>query len=450
MTSDRRKVPGITVYPRGARWAYLVEGPPHPLTGDRVRRYRGGFTSFEEAWQGALQAKRRVDHGSVAHAKRIRVDAFLEEWLEATKPSLKASTYSGYRNIVLYYVNPTLGHRWLSELSVQTLNLFYRHLMDQGRCRSDTNSQMYEFWSSRQTERGGLGPLPSEIAAATGTTKEAARAAAMRFRRGRIPLDTPKGLSTKSVKNVHGLLRRALGDAVAWEYLLSNPAVHAVLPRVRASRAVQRQAPWTIEQLGRWLLVALDDRYHGLWALVATTGMRRSELAGVRRSLLDLDQGVLVLEDTRVVVDGRAEDSDGKTAAGRRLISLDDFTIAHLAEYLAKIDAEAEAFELPPHEFLAVGLEGRRLHPDTLTRRFNRLVDRAGVPRIRLHDVRHTYATLAMNAGVDPKVLSDRIGHANTGITLQVYAHRSTGLDRPMAEQMSRLIAAATEAARAE
>jgi hypothetical protein len=70
------------------------------LTGDRVRRYRGGFSSFEEAWQGALQAKRRIDHGSVAHARRIRVDAFLEEWLEATKPSLKASTYSGYRNIV--------------------------------------------------------------------------------------------------------------------------------------------------------------------------------------------------------------------------------------------------------------------------------------------------------------------------------------------------------------
>jgi len=92
-------------------------------------------------------------------------------------------------------------------------------------------------------------------------------------------------------------------------------------------------------------------------------------------------------------------------------------------------------------------VDGRRLHPDTLTRRFNRLVDRARVPRIRLQDVRHTYATLAMDAGADPKVLSDRIGHANTSITLQVYAHRSTGLDRPIAEKMSQLIAAATEAA---
>jgi integrase len=90
---------------------------------------------------------------------------------------------------------------------------------------------------------------------------------------------------------------------------------------------------------------------------------------------------------------------------------------------------------------------GERIHPDTLTRRFNRLVDRAGVPRIRLHDVRHTYATMAMDAGVNPKLLSDRIGHANELVTLQIYTHRTTGLDRPMAEQLSRMIEGAVRAA---
>ena len=204
MTGSRRKVAGVSVYPRGARWAYLVEGPPHPLTGERDRRYRGGFATFDEAWKEALQAKKRLDHGSAPHAKRIRVQAFLDEWLQATKPSLKASTYSGYCNIADYYVNPTLGNRWLSEVSVPTLNAFYRHLLDQGRRRPDTNSRMYALWSNRQTERNGLGPLPAEIAAATGTSKEAARAAAMRFRRGRAPARPAQGLSPKTVKNVHG------------------------------------------------------------------------------------------------------------------------------------------------------------------------------------------------------------------------------------------------------
>ena len=98
-------------------------------------------------------------------------------------------------------------------------------------------------------------------------------------------------------------------------------------------------------------------------------------------------------------------------------------------------------------EFLAVGPTGERMHLDTFTRRFNRLVDRAGVPGIRLHDVRHPCATMAMDAGVNPKLLSDRIGHANELATLQIYTHRTTGLDRPMAEQLSRLIEGAVEAA---
>ena len=126
------------------------------------------------------------------------------------------------------------------------------------------------------------------------------------------------------------------------------------------------------------------------------------------------------MEDTRVVVDGRAEDSDGKSAAGRRAIALDPYTVKPLSRYVTKIDDEAAAHGRPvPYEFLAVGPTGERMHPDTLTRRVNRLVDCAGVPRVRLHDVRHTYATMAMDAKVNPKLLSDRIGHANELVTLQ-------------------------------
>jgi hypothetical protein len=84
--------------------------------------------------------------------------------------------------------------------------------------------------------------------------------------------------------------------------------------------------------------------------------------------------------------------------------------------------------------------DGRRLHADTVTRRFNRLVDLAGVRRIRLHDVRHTYATLSLDSGVHAKIVSDRIGHAHEGITVQLYGHRSTGHDREAAELVAGLI----------
>jgi integrase len=99
--------------------------------------------------------------------------------------------------------------------------------------------------------------------------------------------------------------------------------------------------------------------------------------------------------------------------------------------------------DYPSHGLLMVNELGRPLHPDTITTPFNRLVDRSGVPRIRLHDVRHTYATLAMDEGVDPKTLSDRIGHANTAVTLQIYTHRSHGRDKVMAQALGDLIQSA-------
>jgi len=83
---------------------------------------------------------------------------------------------------------------------------------------------------------------------------------------------------------------------------------------------------------------------------------------------------------------------------------------------------------------------GRPVHPDTITRRFNRLADRAGVPHIRLHDVRHTYATLSLDAGVETKIISDRPGHASVNVTGQIYGHRSTGNDRQAANKVAGLI----------
>jgi integrase len=435
-------MPGVAVYPRGKTWAYQVEADPHPLDGRRQRSYRGGFTTEQAAWVAAVDAKKRLDAGRAPHAKKVHLRDFLEEWLEAVRPALKATSYASYRDLAEDYIYPTLGKRWLGDITVQVLNGFYRHLSESGRKKKDTNWRIYEYWSARREERGGLGPRPLQVAAACDVSRDAARSALMRYRRGRVAVPKPAGLSPKSVRNIHGLLHRALNDAVAWGYLFANPAHHAVLPRRTVSNASGAQASWTVEELGLWLKLALKDRYSGLWVLAATTGMRRSELAGVQRELLDLDAEWLVVADTRVVVDGRVEDSDGKTAAGRRTLSLDSFTVKHLREYVALIESERQVVgdSYPDHGYLAARPDGVRLHPDTLTRRFNRIVDRAGVPRIRLHDVRHTYATLAMDAGVDPKMLSDRMGHANTAITLQIYTHRSTGKDRDLARSVSEVI----------
>lgn len=286
---------------------------------------------------------------------------------------------------------------------------------------------------------GGLGPPPREIAAACNTTIHAARAAVARYQRGRVPADISAGLAPKTIKNIHRMVHRALKDAVAWDYLAFNPAEHASLPRIGRAARRRATAPWTVDELAAWLRVALTDRFAGMWVLAATSGMRRSELAGARRDMLDLDGGTLTIEDTRVVVAGQAVDSDGKSDSGWRTISLDPFTIVTLRAYVQMLDEERAAFgdDYPNHGKLMCFEDGRMVHPDTITRRSNRLVDRTGARRIHLHDVRHTYTTLSMDAGIDPKIVSDRVGHSNMQVTFQVYTHRSTGR---CGKQTSRLL----------
>ena len=173
-----------------------------------------------------------------------------------------------------------------------------------------------------------------------------------------------------------------------------------------------------------------------MWMVAATTGMRRSELAGAAREDLDLVNGTLRVADTRVVVGGRTVDSDGKTDSGVRTLSLDPATIELLRQYLNLLVGEQEAFGAQYRDDRSKLMrfeDGRPVHADTITRRFNRLVDRAGVRRIRLHDVRHTYATLLLDIGIEPKVVSDRMGHSNMSVT-----SRSTATDQLVATARQR------------
>lgn len=440
MKRKRPPVRGVTVYPRGKTFAYNVDLEPDPLTGKVRYEYKGGFPTEEEAWAAALKAKAAIDAGRRVPPSRRTVAAFLSEWLTSVKDSIKPSTYANYVDYIDAYVLPHIGKRRLQDVDVPVLNALYRHLLKAGRCKPDNNVRMFDYWQTRKLS--GVEPKPKEIAEHCKVSIHAARSAVLRYRRGRLPAATSAGLAPKTVKNVHRMLHRALSDAVAWRYIEFNAAIHASLPRESRRGRRRRGTTWTPEQLNAWLKVATCDRDAALWVLVATTGMRRSELAGADRSLLDLDAGMLTIEDTRVVVAGKAEESDGKTESGNRTVSLDPLTVSYLRRHVAMLDRERREFgtSYRDHGKLFCHPDGRPIHPDTITRRFNRLVDRAGVPPIRLHDVRHTYATLALDAGVEPKVVSDRIGHANMSYTLTIYTHRSTGRDRPAAEKVAGLI----------
>jgi integrase len=209
------------------------------------------------------------------------------------------------------------------------------------------------------------------------------------------------------------------------------------MPRDRPEMIV-----WTHEQLRAFLAHVAGDRFNALWRLAATTGMRRGELLGPRWTDLDLDAGVLNVAQTRVKGGGTVGYGRPKTAKGRRAIALDEATVAMLKAH-RKTQARERLAWGPGYRdegLIFCREDGSPIDPDVLSQRFDRLVRDAGLPRIRLHDLRHTYATAALRAGVPIKVVSERLGHATPAITLAVYAHVLPGMDPEAAEQVAALV----------
>jgi integrase len=170
--------------------------------------------------------------------------------------------------------------------------------------------------------------------------------------------------------------------------------------------------------------------------------MRRCELAGACRDLLDLDAGTLAIEITRVVVDGKVIESDGKTENAQHVLALDPFTLAALRAHVEMLDSERTEFgpDYQDHGVLFCWENGKPPHPDTITRRFKRLAAAAGLPEIDLHDVRHSYATAGRDAKIDWKALSKRIGHGDVAFTMKQYVQTDLEADRQVANTLAELI----------
>jgi integrase len=181
--------------------------------------------------------------------------------------------------------------------------------------------------------------------------------------------------------------------------------------------------------------------FYALFLLAATTGLRRAELCGLRWPAVDLRSGTLSVEpDTRVEVNGIAQDSDGKSDNAPRMLALDPVTVAALAEWRSRQQAERAFFDrYAGTDRVFTWEDGRAVHPDVIRQRFNRLSQRCGLPHIRLHDMRHSYATAALKAGVHLKIVSARLGHHSEAFTASVYQHAMPGMDREAAGTIAAL-----------
>jgi len=237
------------------------------------------------------------------------------------------------------------------------------------------------------------------------------------------------------------MLRKALEDAVRHNYLVRNAAASAKVPKPAAARRPEMRY-WTSSELRQFLDAARDSRHFTAWYLAASTGMRRGELLGLRWSDMDLERARLAVRRALVSVSYDAQEPDAKTHRSERVIDLDPRTVKLLREHRVRQREEREAVDAGYRDLNLVFAkpDGTHVHPDIFSQAFRRRVAASGVPGIRLHDLRHTHATLLLQAGVSPKVVSERLGHATVAFTMQVYAHVIPGMQADAAKAFSDLV----------
>jgi len=236
------------------------------------------------------------------------------------------------------------------------------------------------------------------------------------------PDDGGRGLSPATVHNTRAVLDKALSDAVRLELLDRNP-VAATEPPANVAR--KTTVVWTADEVRRFLDHVHGHRLSLAFQLLATTGMRRGELLGLRWGDVDWERGALSVVRSLGLVDGELVTSATKTTTSRRLLFLDSVTLDHLRSHFERAIRAGVADVGDP---VIAGRHGGLVHPDSFSNTFDRLVATADVPRIRLHDLRHTYATLALRAGMHPVVLAERLGHSTVATTMDLYAHVTPAL----------------------
>lgn len=331
------------VYKRGQTYTYVFDGPPDPLTGERNQVSKGGWSTEKEAWRACREAIKRAEEGRhVTPSRRTLASYLIDEWLPAIKDPTAATTWGNWKAYADSYVVPVLGNVHLQELTAPRLQALYTHLLAAGRVKVDLASKVYAAWQRARKAGPRKEPTARQVAAMSGASIHTARAALPRFRAGHVPDAKPPGLEPKTVRNLHIMMHSALATAAKWSYVVDNVAAHVRPPRVPR----RKPSVWTPAQLRHFLTSAREDRFYALFLVAATTGLRRAELCGLRWAAIDLDAGTLsVAPDTRVVVNGQAQDSDGKTDNTPRLLELDPVTVSALRERQAHQRSEQAFFD---------------------------------------------------------------------------------------------------------
>lgn len=370
----------------GSTWGYVVD--IGRVDGRRRQVRKRGFRTRKDAQHALNDALVELQRGAFVRPRKLTLAAYLDDWLQLLATSgRRPTTIAGYSKLIRIHVAPALGDVQLQDLTALDLDRLYARLSAVG-------------------SPGGRGPL-----------------------------------SKRTVRYTHTIIGKALHDAERKGLVQRNVARLASPPSATSARAPEMSV-WTPDELRTFLNFIVGSPHAPMLRLATMTGLRRAELCGLRWHDVDLDNARLVVRQSITTVDHEPTLGDVKSARSRRVVDIDASMIDALrshrsSQHRARLRAGGAwcdtglVFTMP---------DGRAWHPDVISRAFARLVERSGLPRIRLHDLRHTHATHLLAAGTNIRVTSERLGHASVAFTLDVYGHVLPGQQADAALAVAALV----------
>ena len=365
-------------------WSIVID-LPRDETGKRRQQWHTVPGTKKDAEKALRELLHRVETGSYVKPQRLSLGEYLHHWLDGyVKTNCSPRTLDGYHTIARCHLIPSLGMIPLAQLQPQHIQQYYAQALSDGRT------------------------------------------------------DGKGALSARTVLHIHRVLYQALNYAVRQGLLIRNPAQFVDPPRARKPK-MKSLIP---REVARLLQVAEDTPYYPIIYTAVNTGLRQAELLGLLWRNLDLDLASLSVTQVLYKRYGVCEFREPKSEHSRRWLNLSPSLALFLRKYRTERQAQCLLLGKPLSEddLVFSNVDGTPVDPGTLTHNFARIARRADLPGTRFHDLRHTFASLMLLAGIHPKIVSEMLGHSSVAFTLDVYSHVIKGLGQAAVKRLDEVL----------
>ena len=363
---------------KDSTWQYTVELDRDPISNKRKQKSKGGFRTKRECEKAMAEMIVQIEQGEYFESKETLLKDYLHQWLEAIKNNISEGTFVFYNDIVDKIIIPKLGLIKINKLTPLSIQNF----------------------------------LTSESKNKSGTT----------------------------VRHYYNVLNISLNRALKWQLIQVNPCNAVETPK-KSQKKIKVLSPEESNNLLEYTQSCIFEVMYIPVLLALTCGMRRGEILGLKWDNINFEKNILVVKNNLQLFNGTIKLTVPKTDKSARTIALLPSTIKILKEHKKNQLKQKllHSSEYNDENFVCCWEDGRPIRPDYITQTFKKIIRHGNFLDVSFHDLRHTHATLQLLKGVNPKIVSERLGHSRINMTLDTYSHVLPEMQQQAVEKLAEI-----------